>query len=59
MFEAIECFVCSQVLALFGADASRCPGCGSVHGRAIRRAHVNGTAQGQRGKRATTPRKRK
>jgi hypothetical protein len=41
MFEAFECFVCRQVMALLGADASRCPGCGSVHGAKIRRAHVN------------------
>jgi ribosomal protein L40E len=59
MFEAFECFVCRQVMALFGADASRCPGCGSVHGRAIRHAHVSGAAQGQRRTRTTTRRKKK
>jgi hypothetical protein len=45
MFEAFECFVCRQVMALLGADSSRCPGCGSVHGKVIRRAHVDAASK--------------
>jgi len=41
MFEAFECFMCRQVLALFGADSSRCPGCGSSHGKLITRDHLH------------------
>jgi hypothetical protein len=40
MFEAFECFVCRRVMALIGADPTRCPGCAAVHGKLIRRAHV-------------------
>jgi hypothetical protein len=59
MFEAFECFVCRQVMALFGADASRCPGCGSVHGRRIPRTHVNGPPKAQPRREAAARRKRK
>jgi hypothetical protein len=59
MFEAFECFVCRQVMALFGADASRCPGCGSVHGRAIRRTHVNGALKRRQSARTAGRRKQK
>jgi hypothetical protein len=59
MFEAFECFLCRQVMAIFGADASRCPGCGSLHGKAIRRAHVNGTTSRRRPSRTRTRRNRK
>jgi ribosomal protein L40E len=43
MSEAFECYICRKVMALFGADASRCPGCGSVHGKLIAKHHVGGT----------------
>jgi len=42
MSEAFECFICRKVLAIFGADPSRCPGCGSVHGKSIAKHHVGG-----------------
>jgi hypothetical protein len=42
MSEAFECFICRKVMAIFGADPSRCPGCGSVHGKSIAKHHVGG-----------------
>jgi hypothetical protein len=56
MFEAFECFMCRQVLVLFGADSSRCPGCGSSHGKLITRDHLHqgskDRARSKRGARA-------
>jgi hypothetical protein len=58
MSEAFECFICRKVMALFGADPSRCPGCGSVHGKLIAKHHVNGKAKarsaGARARRRST-----
>jgi hypothetical protein len=45
MSEAFECYICRKVMAIFGADPSRCPGCGSVHGKLIARHHVGGKAK--------------
>jgi Zn finger protein HypA/HybF involved in hydrogenase expression len=49
MFEAFECFLCRKVMTLFGADASRCPGCGSVHGKVVTQRHFGkGKVAGRR-----------
>jgi ribosomal protein L40E len=60
MHEAFECYICRKVMALFGADASRCPGCGSVHGKSIAKHHVGGKAgarsAGARARRRATKR---
>jgi hypothetical protein len=47
MFEAFECFMCRQVMALFGADPSRCPGCGSSHGKLVTRDPIDKGLQGR------------
>ena len=58
--EAFECYICRKVMALFGADSSRCPGCGAVHGRLITKDHiVEGAKTGTRRARTERrPRKR-
>jgi hypothetical protein len=47
--EAFECYICRKVMALFGGDPNRCPGCGSVHGKSITKQHVGGEAKARRG----------
>jgi hypothetical protein len=45
MHEAFECYICRKVMAIFGGDPSRCPGCGGVHGKLLAKHHVDGTAK--------------
>jgi len=43
--EAFECYICRKVMAIFGGDPNRCPGCGAVHGKLLTKRHVDGTAK--------------
>ena len=46
--EAFDCYICRKVIVLIGADPSRCPGCGSVHGKSIAKHQVGGKAKARR-----------
>jgi hypothetical protein len=46
--EAFDCYICRKVMVLIGADPSRCPGCGSAHGKLITKQHVGGKAKARR-----------
>jgi hypothetical protein len=50
MSEAFECYVCRKVMVLFGADPNRCPGCGSVHGKAVAKRHIDRAAKARTGR---------
>ena len=45
MHEAFECYICRKVMAIFGGDPSRCPGCGGVHGKLLAKRHVGGAVK--------------
>jgi hypothetical protein len=50
--EAFECYICRKVMAIFGGDPNRCPGCGGVHGKLLAKHHVVGAKARSAGARA-------